>query len=454
MTIRIQQHVLERACKDIIETILFCLPNAHKGTVYRIGGPPHLTATRITSGIIDSKRDTIAWGLPERSDYNPPGKPWSDYRDEPGRPLEAMCWCVEKQKSWTAEDPKNDTRSVRLQLYGGTEDYHHMEPVLIRKQDLSIIGEPLHEYPKNYQGEMIWQESHYITAAVIKIHFRPNTIKMNTPDTRIIKKLSRALGTELLSYQLKEQSFDAMRQLAEDKIHSCNILADSLRNTITKSGLIFSLIKLELGSLRERWEQVLLRQSGQNGAKQDAVHALNQLLTQIQGGSEAKVMDLLDVQRRFLELFLPPEQGEKWVRMQIEERWNELLTEHTGDPALKQEVEAQIDRLKKSLHLGRDPQLLSGFSSVSEALKSRWIELLYQQNDRLDLEHLEEIIEILDEPRLDIPFQEKSRKSLIQLKVLAEVVGQLEERTNVVLREVLNGTNCSLNFAPIRETGD
>ena len=454
MTIRIQQHVLERACKDIIETILFCLPNAHKGTVYRIGGPPHLTATRITSGIIDSKRDTIAWGLPERSDYNPPGKPWSDYRDEPGRPLEAMCWCVEKQKSWTAEDPKNDTRSVRLQLYGGTEDYHHMEPVLIRKQDLSIIGEPLHEYPKNYQGEMIWQESHYITAAVIKIHFRPNTIKMNTPDTRIIKKLSRALGTELLSYQLKEQSFDAMRQLAEDKIHSCNILADSLRNTITKSGLIFSLIKLELGSLRERWEQVLLRQSGQNGAKQDAVHALNQLLTQIQGGSEAKVMDLLDVQRRFLELFLPPEQGEKWVRMQIEERWNELLTEHTGDPALKQEVEAQIDRLKKSLHLGRDPQLLSGFSSVSEALKSRWIELLYQQNDRLDLEHLEEIIEILDEPRLDIPFQEKSRKSLIQLKVLAEVVGQLEERTNVVLREVLNGTSGSLNFAPIRETGD
>jgi hypothetical protein len=362
-----------------------------------------------------------------------------------------MFWCVEKQKSWTAEDPKTDTRSVRLQLDGGTEDYHHMEPVLIRKQDLSIVGESLNAYPKNFQGETLWQDSDYVTAAVIKIHFRPNTIKMNSTATRIIKKLSRALGTELLSYQLKEQSFEAMRQLAEDKIHSCNILADSLRNTIAKSGLIFSLIKLELGSLRERWEQVLLREAGQNAAKQDAIHLLNQLLSRVRSGSDAQVADLLDVQNRFLELFLPPEQGENWVRMQIEERWKDLLTERPEDDPLRGEVDAQVDQLKKSLQTGKDPQLLSKYSVLPEDLKSKWIELLYKQNDRLDMEHLDALVEILGESSLNIPFQEKSRKSLIQLRALAEVMGQLEDRTNVVLREVLNGTNGSLNFDSSRE---
>ena len=118
LAIKIDNRLLEQACKEIIETILFCLPNAYKGTVYRIGKPPKMIAKRITSGIIDEERKIISWGLPERSEYNPPGKNFVDYRDQPGRSSEAMAWCVEKQKSWTAEDPKNDNRSVRLQVEG------------------------------------------------------------------------------------------------------------------------------------------------------------------------------------------------------------------------------------------------------------------------------------------------------------------------------------------------
>ena len=136
MTIKIDSEALEKACKEIIETILLCLPNAYKGTVYRIGKPPKMISKRITSGMINPDDKLISWGLPEKSDYNPPGKSWSEYSDGPGRPLEAMGWCVEKQKSWTAEDPKNDTRSLRLQIEGAEEDFHHMEPVLLRKQDL------------------------------------------------------------------------------------------------------------------------------------------------------------------------------------------------------------------------------------------------------------------------------------------------------------------------------
>ena len=140
LAIKIEQKALENACKEIIESILICLPNAFKGTVYRIGILPDMVTTRVTSGIIDENGNEISWGLPEESDYNPPGKPWRDYRDEPGRPLEAMAWCVERQSSWTAENPQNDVRSVRLQVEGVWKDFHHMEPVLIRKKDL-YLGE-------------------------------------------------------------------------------------------------------------------------------------------------------------------------------------------------------------------------------------------------------------------------------------------------------------------------
>ncbi|GAG96692.1 unnamed protein product, partial [marine sediment metagenome] len=105
MAIEIDKEALEQACKEMIETILFCLPTAYKGTVYQIGGPPEMIARRITLGVIDGDGKTITWGLPDRSEYNPPGKPWIEYRDEPGRPLEAMGWCVERQKSWTMKNP-------------------------------------------------------------------------------------------------------------------------------------------------------------------------------------------------------------------------------------------------------------------------------------------------------------------------------------------------------------
>ena len=98
MSIEIEGAALEKACREMIETMLFCLPNAYKGTIYRIGRPPNLTAKRITSGVIDRERNTISWGLPEKSEYNPPGRPFIDYSDEDNRPLEAMGWCVEKQK--------------------------------------------------------------------------------------------------------------------------------------------------------------------------------------------------------------------------------------------------------------------------------------------------------------------------------------------------------------------
>jgi len=439
LTIRINKQALESACKEIIETILFCLPEAFKGTVYQIGAPPHITAKRVTSGIIDEDKQRISWGLPERSDYNPPGKIWLDYRDQPDRPLEAMAWCVERQKSWTSEDPQTDQRSVRLQTDGILEDFHHMEPVLIRKKDLYANNHDHLDYPRNYKGQTLWEDSDYVVAAVIKIHFRPNTIKIGSPETRLIKRLSRAFGTELLSYQLREESIEAMNQLAQDKLDSCNILADSLRNAIAKSGLIFSLIKLELGCLRVQWENLLFEQAKRKNQKEEAILQLDGILQKVAEGAEEPVRELMDVQKKFLTFSLPPKRGEAWVGMQIEKRWSQLLKRLSSDGELTGTVNNAIEKLKKSLYHGKDPALLASYDFMPELLKKEWVDLIYKDIDQVDFGHLDRVIRILGDPSLNLPFQEKSRKSLVHLKTLFEIMDQLEKSTNTVLQQLLNG---------------
>ena len=441
MTIEIEQAVLEKACREMIETILFCLPNAFKGTIYRIGKPPELIAERITSGIFQNERKKISWGLPAKSEYNYPGRPWVEYRDEPGRPLEAMAWCVERQKSWTAEDPQSDDRSVRRQVNGVEEDFHHMEPVLVLKSDLNLDMYSSYEHPRNSRGNIIWEESDYVVVAVVKIHFRPYTIRVGSPETVVIKKLSRSLGTQLLSYQLRQDSMNVMQQLAQDRLNACNILADSLRNAITKSGLIFTLVKQEIGYLRDQWEQLLLEDMQEDSFKERHIKDLNGMLLSMGQGHDELRKDLFEAHEKFLELSLPPEKGENWVAMQIEERWKDLLYKLPQENQRERMVWDTIHQLRKSLHFGQDPDVVANYDKIPEETKREWVALIYRNNDRFNPGVVDRIIKMLDNPSLHIHSRERSKKTLTQLKALAETVDQLERNTNFLLRQVLNGGN-------------
>lgn len=439
MSIEIEESVLKKACMEMIETIFYCLPNAFKGTIYRVGKMPGLNVERITSGIIDENRREISWGLPSDSGYNPPGKAWIEYRDEPGRPLEAMSWCVERQKSWTAEDPTNDSRSVRLQVETGVEDFQHMEPVLVRKSDLSLDMYSSLDYPVTYGGGTIWKDSDYVVVAVIKIHFRPYTIHINSQETRVIKKLSRSLGTELLSYQLRQDSVNAMQDLAKDRLNACNILADSLRNAITKFGLVFSLIKQEIGFLRDQWENALLQERDEKNLKKEGIQILNSILSDVSEVDDSEKEVLKNAHNRFLELSLPPEQGSKWVEMQIGDKWNQLFNRYPLPESKKAVVQKAIMELKTSLKIGQDPEIVSGYDKIPEMLKRQWVELIYENIDAFDMLLLDRLIEILDNTALNIPSRERSRKTLMHLRALAETMSQLERNTNFLLHQVLNG---------------
>jgi hypothetical protein len=448
LSIEIERSVLEYACKEMIETILFCVPSAFKGTIYRVGKPPALITERITSGVIDSTKKNISWGLPEKSDYNPPGRPWIDYRDEPGRPLEAMAWCVEKQISWTSAEPRNDPRSVRLQVEGVEEDYHHMEPVLVRKSDLHLDMHSSLEYPRDYQERILWQGSDYVVVAVIKIHFEPHTIRVGSRETKVIKKLSRSLGTELLSHHLHHDTVRAMQQLAKDRLNACNILADSLRNTITKSALIFSLVKMEMWNLREQWEALLLKERHERNAKREAIKELEDLLLHMAGNGQEIKKDLAAVQRRFLELPLSPQKAEKWVALQIQERWRDLLDRSPQDERTTRRIWQTLEKLKLSLYYGKNPEVVAGYAGIPRELKEEWVDAIYSNVDGFNDGAIERLIRVLADPALPIPSRERSRRMLTQLKVLAENMDQLERNTNFLLRHVLNGgeNGCSPEF--------
>ena len=193
--------------------------------------------------------------------------------------------------------------------------------------------------------------------------------------------------------------------------------------------------------LREQWEEALLQNDDQKDMKREAVQALNRAVTIIEKDSDYSGRDLIEAQNKFLEIFPPPERGRNWVFMQIEQKWEELLAGNPLDDEQTRGIHRSIDSLKRSLYLGRNPDILEGYTDVPDLIKEKWVDLIYRDTDRVEFNYLEEVIKILEDPSLNLPHQSKSKNSLIRLKTLARVMEQLEQNTNVVLRQVLNAND-------------
>ena len=441
----ISHDLLEKTCKEMIETILLALSHATKGTIYRVGPMPKLQAVRVTSGVRLEGRDEIQWGLPEVSDYNYPGKTWEQYRDRPGHVMEAMGWCVEKQKSWTADNPYEDVRSVRKQLKGEIEDFHHMEPVLVRKAYLHGDSVDNFEYPINWQDSPVWKDSEYVVVAVIKIHFLPYTIKRGDRSTKIIKKLSRTLGTELLSLHIRETLSEAQKDLARQRLQSCNVLAHELRNTLIKLGFIFSAINAEIAFLREQWEAQLERAFPALENRKTILTRLDQLLIrglpQLNGLEHLSEMSkkLLVEQQELAGLSLLPQVGEKWLDNKIRPKWHCLLQETPVWEEDAEEVLQLLDRLRQVIWIGMDEDLAMKVSHLPEDLRILWPRLAYINFTADKLIELREILQLLDHPALSIPHKEQTKKILTSLKALVEMIPEVEERANRIIYSLKNG---------------
>jgi len=294
---------------------------------------PELRTVRVTSGARDEKTGEILWGIKEYSDYDDPGKCWEDYKDRPGQALEAMAWCVEKGKSWTSDDPYQDCRSVRKQLANEPEDYHHMEPVMISRSYLYGDQTDSLEFPVDYRGRPIWRDCQNLVIAVIKIHFKKELIKRGDRSTKVIKKLSRTLGTHMLSLHIRETLAEAHQDLARQRLQSCNVLAHELRNTLIKLGFIFSAVNAEISFLREQWEAQITMACPEVENKSTILERLSRLIESNLPRDDGQTRlgrlceKLIAEQSELANLPLMPAIGEKWVDNKILPKWRELMVE-------------------------------------------------------------------------------------------------------------------------------
>ena len=85
-----------------------------------------------------------------------------------------------------------------------------------------------------------------MVAAVIKIHFKPGTLKRGDRSTRIMRDLAQSLGSELLTLWFREKLYQASKDFARQRLQSCEILAHELRNTLVKLGFVFSAINAQI----------------------------------------------------------------------------------------------------------------------------------------------------------------------------------------------------------------
>ncbi len=435
--------LLVATCRTMIKTVLSCLDHATKGTIYKIGLMPELSAMRILSGMKKHGSDELEWGLPADSEYNPPGKMWEHYRDEPGRPLEAMGWCVEKQTSWTADDPMQDSRSVRKQLSGELEDEFHMEPVLVRKRSLYGLPSEKLPYPVDWRGEPIWQDSENVVAAVIKIHFMPGTLKQGDRSTRIVGDLSQSLGSELLTLWFRERLFQASKEFARQRLQTSEILAHELRNTLVKLGFVFSAINAEIGILRQRWEELLQTKAPGLEWKGPILNALigelSERIPQLPASGELFVIGqrVLADQKELAKLYLSPHQEREWVKNKISPKWEKLLSGSSlWDPA---EIRSLLERLEKSLSTGMNYDF-SAANGLPAELMGQWSKLAYVQITTGNLFQLDEVINLVENPALPVSHKEQMLRVLKSLRAIVHTIPEVEEKATRILESLRLGT--------------
>jgi hypothetical protein len=441
----ISSDLLENTCKNAIETILLCLKHATKGTIYRVGPMPKLQTVRVTSGIRTGQNCSMSWGLPQISDYNPPGRNWEEYRDRPGHVLEAMAWCVAQQKSWTADEPREDARSVRKQLQGELEDCYHMEPVLLKKANLYEPGFTGLEYPLDWQGNPIWQDTEYVVAAVIKIHFLPQTIRRGDDSTKIVMRLSRSLGTELLSLHLRETYLEARERLSHERLRACNYMAHELRNTLAKMGFIFSTINTVVSFLRAQWEIELQKVLPSFDGKVTILGHLSSLLLLGQPHLEGQdkliqlSKELLAIQNELANLFLLPQQEAEWLASRIRPKWNLLLASSRAWEEHREAIEDLLDRLQQAIWIVVDQEVAQKLVHLPADLRMMWPKLAYTQFSADNSIVLEEILTLLEHPLLIIRQKHQMKKALSSLRVLLRTISGIEEQANRVINSLKNG---------------
>jgi hypothetical protein len=333
---------------------------------------------------------------------------------------------------------------MRKQLEGkASEDYHHMEPVLVKKNDLWETIPPLGTFPDDSSEQPIWKDSPYATVAVIKIHFMPRTIKQGDRSTCIIKELAHSLGTQMLSLHAREIALEKEMSLVQERHDTCNFLAHEFRNLVPRIGFAYRAINNEIAYLRESWENLVSDYLPEKSSKCEILQELNEVLRPLEeefGSSNIgkEILRVLRYQNQLMESCLLPHQNENWLNQKIRPLWLSIIDNTEPKPKIRQHIEELLDKLNESFHLVLDRGLRDKIKVIPNDVKAKWVDLAYREINGRNNGMLKEYIRFLDNLDLDLPRKRHCVKNLIYLKSLVELIPDIEEKLNCRLEVFRN----------------
>jgi PAS domain S-box-containing protein len=287
------------------------------------------------------------------------------------------------------------------------------------------------EYEKPYEAMALKKDG---TAVPIEINAK--TIPFHG-------KMVRAAAVRDLTERKRAE--EAIREVSRQRLRSCNLIAHELRNTLTKFGFFFSAINSAMGFLREQWELELRRALPVLEDKSAVVMRLSELIFLGQPhlrGQEDLIQlseELLAEQEVLANLFLLPQQAENRLNSKIKPKWKRLAEESRAWEKDKEEVWDLLTALKKAIWDVVDEDLAKKVDHVPEDLRIKWPKLAYTQFSAKNLFLLEEVLQLLEHPALNILHKQQLKKLLVSLKALADIIAFIEERTNQMLLSLKSG---------------
>jgi len=209
---------------------------------------------------------------------------------------------------------------------------------------------------------------------------------------------------------------------------------------------VSSAINAQIAILREEWELQIRKAFPHLRWKTSILERLNELVDigspEIDAGEEIfrVCMVLLREQRELAKLPLLPTQAEQWLKNKVRPKWERLLGTSGLWEKHRQEVLALLDDLSRAFSLGTDPALSEALRHLPRELRERWVRVAYVQFTPEKADFLNEVLDFLEHPQLPIPFKEQLRKALKSLKVLVDVIPEVEERANRIILSLRYGT--------------
>jgi hypothetical protein len=383
----------------------------------------------------------VTWRGSTEMDSDVSGKTWQDLLDSSPGDLDVWSSCLRNQRAWTSCGSKDDFRRLVEKSRGKLSDNHfHLEPVLMSKADLWASMPPPSVYPRDRGGKPLWLNTDSITVALVRIDLAPESSPFGPDYWQITEELTKALAIQLLHLHSKQSLSKKVEVIQEERDEIKETLISQIRKIMTKLGLVYRVIDNEVASLRESWENIIHECHPEQPCRSHIVEQLNLLLEKLTvdqnvvAESEA-VRKLAWYQDKLAEHCFLPEENEVWFQQKILPLWKNTASRYNSAPELKKQMKKLLDQLEKSFYVGLNERLIDKIDDIPNSIKSKWINLAYNEKDLKKVDLLREYSYLLEEVNIEIPNKRKTLENLVCLRNLALYFENLEDELDKYIDE-------------------